>query len=94
VERDYAVFVHLVDEHDNIVAQADGIAMEGRYPTSAWASGERIVDTRTLLLPKELGVGTYQLVVGLYNPVDGQRLSIEGSRAEGFRLGILRVKPL
>ncbi|MGC8878060.1 MAG: ArnT family glycosyltransferase [Anaerolineae bacterium] len=93
VEQDYIVFVHLVDEHDNIVAQADGVPVAGRYPTSAWSLGERIVDTRTLLLPKELGMGTYQLVVGLYNPVDGQRLSIEGSGAEGFRLGILRVKP-
>jgi hypothetical protein len=94
IEQEYAVFVHLVDEHGSIIAQADGVPMSGRYPTSAWAPGERIVDTRTLLLPKELGEGSYQLAVGLYNPMDGQRLSVEGSGAESFRLGILRVKPL
>ncbi len=94
VERDYVVFVHLVDEYGNIIAQADGITMEGRYPTSAWVPGERIVDTRILLLPKDLDAGAYRLMVGLYNPTDGQRLRVEGSGAESFRLGILRVKPL
>ena len=91
VGEDYAVFVHLVDDRGTVVAQADGVPMAGRYPTSAWTPGERIVDMRVLPLPKELPTGTYHLWVGVYNPIDGQRLRVRGTGNDSISLGILQV---
>ena len=72
--RDFSVFVHLVNEAGELVAQADGQPAAGAYPTSIWAAGERVVDDRELLLPAELPAGTYLLRVGLYDPEGGARL--------------------
>jgi hypothetical protein len=49
---DYTVFVHLVDEQGNIVAQQDTYTGMGRYPTTMWQPGEITVDTFTLTLPE------------------------------------------
>ena len=94
VGEDYAIFVHLVDDRGNVVAQADGVPMAGRYPTGAWTPGERIVDLRVLPLPKELPTGTYHLWVGVYNLLDGQRLRIGATGTDSFLLGMLRVNLL
>jgi hypothetical protein len=80
---DYTVFVHLLDSAGNIVAQVDGAPVDGRYPTSAWEVGETIVDARSLELPADLPAGEYQLILGLYNPVDGSRLPLAASEAQG-----------
>ena len=79
VGTDYAVLVHLVGAADNIVAQADGVPVGGRYPTSAWAPGEHIIDARRVVLPADIPPGTYRLLGGLYNPADGRRLSVDGT---------------
>jgi hypothetical protein len=90
-EADYAVFVHLLDAADNIVAQADGVPVAGRYPTSVWAPGERIVDARALRLPADLLAGEYRVLVGLYNPSDGQRLPVTTTGADSYVLGRLHI---
>ena len=91
VGEDYVIFVHLVDDHGNVVAQADGVPMAGRYPTGAWTPEERIVDLRILPLPKELPAGIYHLWVGVYNPINGQRLRVREAGNDSISLGILRV---
>ncbi len=93
VDTDYTVFVHLLDAAGNIVAQGDGVPMEGRYPTSAWAVGESIVDSRSLALPSDLPIGEYRLILGLYNPADGNRLPLVGQDTDFVLLGQLRVNP-
>jgi len=93
VETDYAVFVHLVDEAGNILAQGDGVPVDGRYPTSAWDVGESILDSRALVLPPDLQSGEYRLILGLYNPVDGSRLPLAGHGADFVLLEQLSVSP-
>jgi hypothetical protein len=93
VETDYAVFVHLVDEAGNIVAQGDGVPVDGRYPTSAWNEGESILDSRSLTLPADLQSGEYRLILGLYNPVDGSRLHVAEQETDSVLLGQLKVIP-
>jgi hypothetical protein len=63
--------VHLVDAHNQIVAQQDRAPVFGLYPTTAWQAGESIVDVY------ELGVdapGTYALIVGMYDPNTLERI--------------------
>lgn len=70
----YVVFVHLVDEDDNIVAQRDGMPVYGSRPTVSWRADEVLIDQHDLYLEASLALGTYQLYAGLYNPETNERL--------------------
>ena len=76
--RSYAVFVQLLDESGQLVAQRDSPPLDGFAPTTAWPVGVPIEDHHALLLTDRQGVplpaGTYRLIVGLYDPTTGARL--------------------
>ena len=89
-DTSYQVFVHLVDENGQIVAQSDAVPSVGTplaspaeftpYPTERWVPGEVVIDVHTLQWPKEIASGApqgaqvYRLVAGMYDPVSGRRL--------------------
>jgi hypothetical protein len=73
-DRDYHVFVHLLDASGEIVAQHDGPAGGGTLPALGWLPGEYLIDPHSLDLPSDLPEGDYRLAVGLYDPATGQRL--------------------
>ena len=75
---DYSVFIHLLDQNGNIVAQTDGQPLNFLTPTSLWRTGDIIRDPRTVELPADLAVGNYQLMVGMYDRESGVRLAVEG----------------
>lgn len=77
--HDYTVFVHLVDSHGGLVAQADGPPLDGSYPTSFWAMGEHVRDTHTMPIPAMLPEGEYHLRLGLYRLETGERLTLVDS---------------
>lgn len=62
------VFVHLVDDAGNIVAQRDVVPAEGLRPTLGWRANEVITDLHELTLPPDLPSGQYSLRVGLFEP--------------------------
>jgi hypothetical protein len=64
---DYTVYVHLVDEAGNKVAQRDVPPLEGRRPTSRWASGDLVRDDQDLVVPEAVPPGTYRLLTGMYD---------------------------
>jgi hypothetical protein len=91
LQTDYTVFVHLVDpaDGDRLIAQGDGPPLGGRWPTSLWWPGVVLDDLHTISLPADLTAPsppelaeTYDLLVGLYDPVTGDRLLLpDGSDA-------------
>jgi hypothetical protein len=78
-DKDYTVFVHLLDTSDEVITQDDGQPLEGAYPTSVWDAGEMVADPHRLPLPADLVPGDYRLRVGLYLLETGQRLQVEGN---------------
>jgi hypothetical protein len=74
--RDYSVFIHLLDDEGNLVAQQDSPPQQGRYPTSLWAESEHLVDRHMLILPASLASGAYRLIAGVYDPTNGVRLPV------------------
>jgi len=75
LETDYTVFIHVLDQNGQIVAQTDSPPGGGYAPTSSWPIGQTIIDRHGLILPPAvLTPGEYHIVVGLYGP-DGVRLS-------------------
>jgi hypothetical protein len=91
MDSDYTVFVHLVDaaDGDRLIGQGDAQPLAGRWPTSLWPPGFSFSDTHTVLLPADLAAGTYDLLIGLYEPSTGQRLRLpdgmDAIRLEGVQ---------
>ena len=75
-DKDYTVFVHLLDSDGNLVAGNDSQPLAGTYPTTIWSPNEQILDTRRLSIPGNLPPGQYQLAIGLYYQPTGRRLSL------------------
>jgi len=76
LDSNWTVFMHLVDNAGNLMAQGDSQPRDGRYPTSVWDPGEVVDDPHWLALPAELPDGDYQVLVGLYSAESGQRLPV------------------
>jgi hypothetical protein len=72
VAEDYVVFIHLLDNSGETLAQTDGPPTHNSYPTRWWSPSEIIADTH--LLPPIIGAITVRL--GLYDLTTGQRLAI------------------
>lgn len=72
VDEDYAVFVHFLNESDDIVFQHDHQPVNGLYPTSKWKSGEIIKEEYWINIPDTVRAGKYYIRVGLYTPENGR----------------------
>lgn len=73
VDRDYTVFVHLLDAGGQIVAQRDAMPQDNGYPTSLWQSGEYVNDSHSFpASPNAVSVR-----IGLYDQQTGARLTRE-----------------
>ncbi len=66
----YKIFLHLLDDDGQLVAQQDSEPGGGLGLTTTWQPGEEIVDNHGLLLPHDLPSGNYTLVMGLYDVDD------------------------
>jgi hypothetical protein len=94
----YKTFVHLLDAAGTLRAQVDDFPLSGEAPTDSWLPGEALVDRYWLALPPDLSAGAYRLVVGLYDPISGQRLPAVDASGQSFpanavslqEVGILR----
>ena len=74
----YAVFVHLIDQDGQPLAQHDGIPRYGRYPTSAWQPGDVVPDEHVLQIPASAADQPARLLVGMYHPHTLDRLPVSG----------------
>jgi hypothetical protein len=59
-----------------VVAQGDAPPLGGRWPTSLWLPGVELDDAHPIPLASDLLPGTYDLLVGLYDPTTGTRLRL------------------
>jgi hypothetical protein len=73
-ERDYTVFVHILNSDGELVAQHDSMPQNDAWPTTQWLAGSLVGDTHVVPLPADLPPGTYHVQVGLYTWQTGERL--------------------
>jgi hypothetical protein len=87
----YRVFMHVLgpDGLSPIVAQHDGEPVNWTRPTTGWAVGEVVVETREVQMPGDAAPGTYTLQVGLYLPEGGRLHTEDGDDA--VQVGALEV---
>jgi hypothetical protein len=70
------MFVHLVREDVELVAQRDAVPGNGLFPATEWRPGERVRDQFALLLPPALPAGEYEIRVGVYDATTQMRHSL------------------
>ena len=76
----YKVFLHLVDDHGQIVSQYDGEPGHGLSLTTLWRP-ERgtFPDRYGVSVPATLAPGKYRLLVGMYDVSGAPRLPISAA---------------
>jgi hypothetical protein len=83
MDRDYTVFVHLLDENDLVIAQRDTYPGLGTYPTRLWRVGDAFADRYVLTLPPTVFAPcTGRFEVGLYDFSSGERLLVMGPNGQ------------
>jgi hypothetical protein len=90
LDKDYSVFVHLVNMN-RVAAQHDGPPAEGAAPTVSWAPNEYIVDRHVITLPPGIAPSQLRIAIGMYDPTTGRRL--QSTRGDSIDLGPLRFDP-
>ncbi len=60
------MFVHLVSDKGELLAQHDGPPLLGTRPTTYWEPGEFVLDRHTLALPA-MPAGDLRLHIGMYD---------------------------
>jgi hypothetical protein len=84
LNRDYTVFVHVVNASGQIAAQWDAMPRGNAFPTTHWPIGTAIDDPHQVPLPPSLPVGEYRIVLGMYHVQTGERLPVVGSDGESI----------
>jgi hypothetical protein len=93
----YSIFVHLLAEDDQLIAQRDTYPGLGRYATNGWEPGRLFADTVQVLIPEAVVTPvTARWKVGLWQTETGDRawrLGADGQPVDsGVTLGELRLQ--
>jgi hypothetical protein len=73
--KDMTVFVHFIDPKKIRRFQDDH---QPPKPTREWRPNGNYNWTRTIFIPKNIPAGEYSVVVGIYSPSKGERMTLEG----------------
>ena len=92
IEREYTVFVHILDASGQLVAQRDSMPRDNMLPTTHWLAGRVIDDPHLLPLPQGIEPGRYRVAVGLYHWVTGERLPVQHLDGEVLPNGVLLLE--
>ncbi len=92
VADDYTVFVHLRDAEGRTCSQNDSFPAANTSPTSTWQPGQQTRDRHDIPIDGDCPPGTYSVVVGLYTPADGRRLSLAGTSHSEIKVAAVAVK--
>lgn len=98
VSEALATFVHVLGEHDLVVAQRDGVPCMGGCPVQMWAPHQVIADRVLLALPETAYAPDQALLeIGLYTPENGQRLTVYDPSGQALgdnaRFGAADIRP-
>lgn len=78
--RNWTVFVHLVDAQEQIVAEDNRPPQDNAFPMLQWVAGDWVEDRHPLALPAGLAPGEYHLRVGLFFPRTERRAGVYSKR--------------
>jgi hypothetical protein len=80
-EKNYTVFVHAAGPDQVIRGQWDSAPVGGQYPTSGWLPGEVVEDHYEVLMGRDVPPWKYDIFVGMYDSLTGERASVYSPNA-------------
>lgn len=93
-EADYTVFMHLRRASDGgQVAAFDSPPVNGAAPTSGWAPGAVVTDTRAVQIPADAAPGEYDVVIGWYSYPSFERLTVDGQETTEVAVSRVTIAP-
>lgn len=90
IAEDYRWRLELVDEHNQVQAQAEGTLLRREEPTSAWQEGQVAITQQAMKL--DLPVGGYELRFGLVWPASLERASVTANGTESAYLILRQIE--
>jgi hypothetical protein len=81
-DREYSVFVHLVDRHGTMIVQYDKLPLNAFYPMRAWPLEVDQRDAYPLKVPAGADLRGAWLAIGLYDARDGLRLPVDAAQSD------------
>ncbi len=95
IRQDLRVFVHVRDQAGRTITQLDYQPFDGSYPTQQWQPGQLVLDSRQFQLPADITPGEYSLMIGFYDPLTMERLSLldDKSGENALALTSIRIFP-
>jgi len=76
IDKNYMLFVHIIDTQGNRVGQIDVPPGGSNAPTSIWKPHHYVTWTHTIPIQIDIRNGVYRIAIGIYNPHDLSRLPI------------------
>jgi hypothetical protein len=84
VRDEWRVYAHVMDTPTGTLqAQHDAIPGNGLLPMTSWPINEPITDRFAIMLPSWQAPGQYEVRIGIYHPVSGERLRVTAGREIG-----------
>lgn len=93
-DKPYTLFIHLLDEQGQLIAQYDGMPLNGQWPTTCWQSGRPFSDVYELQLPDDVQAGIIKVTMGFYFWPTGERLPLvqpDGRVDHNIDIGAIRL---
>ena len=89
---DYRVFMHFLDADGELMFTDDH---DPPVPTTSWELGQEITYDRRMIVPVYPYIGEVTVAVGLYSPVQGDRLPLAGDHLgqRSYRVATLEMTP-
>ncbi len=91
-DRDYTLFVQVLDEENRVWLGVDRPITGGYYPTGLWQPGETVDHEHRLdlaQLRRTLPPGHYRMVAGLYDPRTMERLPVHPEQGRADEVGYI-----
>ena len=70
--RNYQVYVHLLDASGQLWGQSDKVN-PASFPTTRWSTDKYVRDEHMVTITHEAPEGEYQVFVGLWDHISGER---------------------
>ena len=86
-DADYVAFVHVMDPEGEKLWQDDH---QPPTPTTQWKPGQVVEYTRTVFVPNYPYVGEAVMRLGLYNPADNKRATLQGQEVSRHEYEVTR----
>jgi hypothetical protein len=78
LDRDYTIFVHILDPSGETATGWDNMPCQDTCPTAQWPAGRLVEDAHLVPLPPGLPAGEYRVALGVYYLPTGERLPVYG----------------